>query len=211
MQRTARSNLVLRGIVATAIATTVGCQSPGYHTASGAAIGGLTGAAIGAMAGADSGQSLQGAAIGAAAGGSLGGLVGNQADRAESQMQAVRQANYAEAAGRAVSPQQVVQMVQSGLSDQVISEQIRTNGVTQSLNVDELVHLKQSGVSDALINAMQQARTPGAALQPVSPPGGTTIIREHWVGPPPGFYAPAPCYPCPPPFRRGGIHWRVHF
>src|SRR5690606_25981541 len=117
-----------------------GCQSPGYHTASGAAIGGLTGAAIGAMAGADSGKALEGAAIGAAAGGSLGGLVGNQADRAESQMQAVRQANYEEAAGRAVSPQQVVQMVQSGLSDQVISEQIRSNGVTQTLNVNELVY-----------------------------------------------------------------------
>lgn len=201
----------LAGIAAACLLLDAGCQSPGYHTASGAAIGGLTGAAIGALAGADTGKALEGAAIGAAAGGSLGGLVGNQADRAESQDQAVRQANYNAAYSRAVSPQQVVEMVGSGLSDQVITEQIRNHGVTQNLNVDDLVLLKQRGVSDAVINAMQQARTPSSQSYPPGPAGSTTIVREHWIGPPPVYCHPAPYYPCPPPFRHGGIHWRVQF
>lgn len=203
---------VAGGLGALASCVAVGCQSPGYHTASGAAIGGLTGAAIGAIAGSDTGKALEGAAIGAAAGGSLGGLVGNQVDRAESEEAAVRQAGYNEAMARAVSPQQVVEMVNNGLSDQVISEQIRANGVTQTLSVNDLVYLKQRGVSDAVLNAMQQAQTP--TTQPSWPPnpGSTTIVREHWIGPPPVYYAPPPCYPCPPPpFRRGRLHWGVTF
>ena len=126
------------------------------------------------LVGADQGKTLEGAAIGAAAGGSLGGLLGNQVDRAEAQDQAVRQANYDVAMNRAVSPQDVVQMVASGLSDTVITEHVRSYGVTQSLNVNDLVYLKQQGVSDAVINTMQQARTPNMAAYPPGPAGSTT-------------------------------------
>ncbi len=202
---------VTSGVLFTILMGVSGCQSSGYHTANGSAIGGLTGAAMGALAGSNRGKALEGAAIGAATGGALGGLLGNQVDQAEVRDASNRQAAYQEATSCAVSLQNVVDMVNGGLGESVIIEQVRTNGVLQPLGVNDLVYLKQRGVSDAIINAMQAATvvTPNTVVPPshISP----TVVQDHWVEvPPPVYYAPPPYYRWhhrPPP----GMHWQIEF
>lgn len=188
------------------IALGVGCQTSGPNTHAGAAIGGLSGAAIGAIAGADEGKSLQGAAIGATAGGLLGGALGNQIDSDIARDDAIRQANYNEAAARAVSVETVNEMAANGLSDPVIIAQVRANGMLRPLTTQDLIELKQRGVSDAVINAMQQApvvsATPRIAAAPVP-----VIVEEPWCEPAPiYFFRPRRHHHCPP-----GVSWHIAF
>lgn len=189
----------------------VGCRSAGPNTHAGAAIGGLSGAALGAIAGSNQGKSLEGAAIGATAGGLLGGAMGNQIDRDIARDDAVRQASMQEAASRAVTPAVVGEMVANGLSDAVIVEHIRANGVLNPLNTHELIMLKQRGVSDEVINAMQQAplATSLPTAQSVRPAPYPVYVEERYVAPPPVFFYGRPwrhhhhCHP--------GVSWHFDF
>lgn len=155
-----------------------GCVSgPGART--GTAFGGLSGALVGAAAGANKGKSLEGAAIGALAGSALGGAIGNAADRDNDRWMANQVAYEQDIRARSVSMDQVIQMTQSGLGDQVITNQIRTQGVAAPLTTNDLVMLKQSGVSDNVISAWQQQ----SRVQPATVPPRQVIVREHWVEP----------------------------
>ncbi len=178
-----------------------GCISgPGART--GTAFGGLGGALVGAAAGAQKGKSLEGAAIGALAGSALGGAIGNSADRDTERWEADQVAYQQEVLARSVSMDQVIQMTQSGLGEQVISNQIRTQGVAAPLTTNDLVMLKQSGVSDNVISAWQQQ----SQIQPAAIPPRQVIVREHWVEPAYGpdcyYYGPRHCAP------HAGIHFR---
>jgi hypothetical protein len=167
---------------------------------------------LGAIAGADNGKSLEGAAIGATAGGLLGGALGNQVDQDIARDDAVRQASMQEAAARAVTPDVVSEMVANGLSDAVVVEHIRANGVLNPLSTHELITLKQRGVSDEVINAMQQAPLATALpVQTVRPAAYPVYVEERYVAPPPVFYYGRPWrhrhhHHCDP-----GVSWHFSF
>jgi hypothetical protein len=56
---------------------------------------------------------------------------------------------------RPVSTDEVVHMVRSGVSENVIVAQLQTNGVVTRPDVNEVIRLSQEGVSEYVITAMQ--------------------------------------------------------
>jgi hypothetical protein len=189
-------------VVLSSVATG-GCQSPNYSR-NGTILGGLGGAGLGAAIGSKNGKNgLPGALIGGAVGAIAGNAIGESIDqdRAVAQQHAYAQGSAQQAARGSVTPQDVIAMSRSGLSEDVIANHVRTNGVTQSLQVNDLIYLRNQGVPDSVIQAMQQAPTSQvryqsaytAALPP--PPPVRPVVVEH-------IYA-APAY-CPPPYHH---HW----
>lgn len=188
-------------------ASSTGCVT-GPSARTGTAIGGLSGALLGAAAGMNSGRPLEGAAIGGLAGSVVGGALGNAVDKDREQF-AVQQAAWEQQVqARAITLDQVINMSRSGLGDQVIANQIRTQGVVAPLGTSELILLKQNAVSDNVIAAWQeQAANPARVVVPVARP--PVIIEEHWVEP---VWHPGPVW-CHPRFVRAcgptaGIHVR---
>lgn len=158
-----------------------GCAAPS-HASNGAALGTGLGALTGAVIGSQSGHAGGGALIGAAAGALTGGLIGDSMDAREERDAAVAQAQYAQsqsyAASQSLSTSDVVTMTRNGVSDDVIMNSLRTRGCRFDGSPDTIIYLKQQGVSDRVITAMQSAYQ-----VPVSAPV---------VAPPPVVYAPAP-------------------
>jgi hypothetical protein len=71
-----------------------------------------------------------------------------------------RQPNYPETlhvppTDAPISPDDVVAMTQSGLSDAMIIQQIQMKGVTQRLTVSDVIQLHRLGVREPVISAMQ--------------------------------------------------------
>ena len=67
-----------------------------------------------------------------------------------------------------ISHDDVVAMLQSGLSEQLVALQIQRRGVQYSLGVNDLIRLHQQGVSEGLIDLMQ-ANAVSTATPPVQP------------------------------------------
>jgi hypothetical protein len=149
-----------------------GCET---HTGTGLLAGGALGALAGGAIGAATGHAGTGALIGAAAGGTLGGVAGASADHHE-----YRQAVRADAQRRAMGLQDVVGLTKSGMSDQIIINQINTSGTAFHLSGAEVQWLHDNGVRDGVIEAMQ-----ATANRP--PP--VVYVREQpevvYVEPPP--------------------------
>ena len=129
-------------------------------------LGGLAGAGIGAAIGEDGGDALPGALIGGAIGALSGAMVGDSMDQQQAYRQAVVYDQQQQIA-QAVTFADVVAMTRAGLDDEVIVTQIRTKGMRQALTTGDLIMLKQQGVSDRTITAMQQYRHPVAVASPV--------------------------------------------
>src|SRR5262245_8960439 len=166
------------GVVAVAVLM-AGCQNMN-NTQSGALVGSGLGAATGAIIGEASGHAGGGALIGAAAGALAGGLAGNAADAREERDAAVAHAQYAQAhsqaIAQAVTDADVVTMTRSGVGDDVIINSIRTRGCRWNSAPENVIALKQQGVSDRVIEAMQNS-----GLHMPAP-----------AAPPPVVYAPPP-------------------
>jgi len=191
-----------------------GCAS---HADRGAAIGGLGGAGVGALIGEASGHGAEGALLGAAVGALGGSAIGDSVDRQNAEIQA----RMGRQMSGAVSPADVVAMVQNGVSEEVIATHIRTNGVQQRIQPGDLITLRNQGVSDYLINTMQTAPAggiqPAGYAQPIYGQPSTVVVEEHVYGPP-VYYGPRrywhhPHYCAPPPrvglsfgFSGGGRH-----
>jgi hypothetical protein len=220
-----KSLIIIVLAIGVTLATTVsaGCQTPNYQR-NGTILGGLGGAGLGAAIGNKSQNALAGGLIGGAIGAIAGNAVGEgiDQDRAAVQQQAAQQ-GYAQGAGMqaargAVTPQDVIAMSRAGLSEDVIATHVRTNGVTQQLQVNDLIYLRNQGVPDSVLQAMQQAPTSQArynaaytaSLPPPPPP--RPVVVEH-VYPAPVYY-PGPYwggyyhhhYHRPPP---GHVHWGI--
>jgi outer membrane lipoprotein SlyB len=182
---------------------TAGCQSPRYADR-GALFGGLTGAGVGAVVGDAAGNAGAGALIGTAVGALTGAAVGDSIDADLARSQAEIQARMGRQMQGAVTPQDVIAMTQAGLSDDVIVTHIRANGVAQPLQVNDLIGLRNTGVRDSVINAMQQ--TPPRVGQGVQP----TTVYPAYAAPPPVVVAPY--YPAwyPPPPPPVGLHYHRH-
>jgi hypothetical protein len=184
-----------------------GCRSP-YYADRGAAAGGLTGAAIGAAIGEHNDNPLAGAIIGGAAGTLAGAAVGDAIDADIARNDAIIQQQLGRRLAGAVTSQDVVQMTHAGLGDDVIVTHIRANGVAQPPNVQELITLKNSGVSDAVINALQ-SQPP--IQSPGPPPGARPVVVEehHYVAPP--YWGPGYCYHHHRPYPRSRVSWGFSF
>ena len=142
-----------------------------------------------------------------------GAAIGQGMDEMEARNRAAIEAQLG---GQRISPgactmEDVIMMSQAGVDDSLIVNHIRANGMTRIPNAQDLVLLKQQGVSTRVIEAMQQPPPPPSSEpvvyeQPVPPP---VIVEEHHWGPPawhpPHCYHPHYGHPRP----RGRIGWGV--
>lgn len=193
-------------LVSIILVSASGCAS---HADRGAAIGGLGGAGVGALIGEASGHGAEGALLGAAVGALGGAAIGTSVDQQEARRNAEIQARLGRQLSGAVGPTDVIQMTQAGLSEELITTHIASNGVQQRLQAGDLIALKNQGVSDRVINAMQTAPLAGGVqpagavvaqpvyAQPVYAAPAPVIVAEHYYGPPVWI---------PPPRR----HWHHH-
>lgn len=138
----------------------------------GGVLGGLAGTAIGAM----SGNAGAGAAIGAGSGAILGGLAGNAEDRQER-----REAAWA--ARNALSLNDVVQMSQRQIDDQLIINQIHSSSTVFNLSGQDVIYLRDQGVSQRVISALQAHRGPYRVVRPA----GSVVIVDPPPPPPVSF------------------------
>lgn len=148
-------------ILATAGAAVLlsGCVNPdgspnntGSGALAGAAMGAFTGAVIGGCrhAGPD-------ALIGAAAGALAGGLIGNAADREQDarwQAQAPRAYIVESGQSQPTSVANVKAMAKAGVSDDVIISQISNTRTVYHLAAQDVIGLRDAGVSEKVLNFM---------------------------------------------------------
>ena len=189
-----------------------GCAT-GSHAEIGTAIGAVTGAVGGAAIGKKSGNGTTGALIG----GAVGALAGSSIGKAMDEDQARRDRLIQESIGRRlagrVSNSDIIEMTRAGLSDDIIKNEIRSKGVRRRPDKDALISLKQNGVSDEVIKAMQD--TPPPAVAPARP-ARQVIVEEHYHhGPPvvPVYVRPTRVrhyYHAPPRPRRRRPRASVH-
>lgn len=199
-----RSRLALILAAALLTALSSGCRSMSYGD-KGTLFGGAFGAGTGAAIGAKSGHPVEGALIGTAIGAITGSAVGNSIDKDVARNRAEVEARMGRQMASAVTPQDVVAMTQAGLSDEVIATHIRAHGVAQPPQVNDLILLRNQGVSDHVLKAMQTSPGPQTAL--ANAPGAAPVIIQERVYAPPPYYGP--CWGPPPPyfgFRYGHHH-----
>lgn len=225
-------------VVSTVIFTaTGGCQTftqnPNRNTNTGALLGGLAGAGLGAAIGDGHHAAGPGAIIGAGVGALSGALIGESVDnqvqneRFAAAQQTQQQIAYQQAAiaqQGAVSPEDVINLTRAGLSEQVIAGQIRSRGMSRPLQVNDLIYLRNQGVGDGVIQAMQSAGPPATAnVAPALPAGyyapvpPRPIIVEQVYAPPPPYYygwgwGPGwGCYPHHHHHHGSRVGWSVSF
>ena len=219
-------------------------------TRNGAVLGGVGGAVIGGIIGHQNDETPEGALIGGAVGAVAGGLLGNarekqlerdryyqqqrwnQQQQWNHQQQCNNYSTYRNVPGRTagtrapgVTTGDVLTMTRSGVGESVIINHIYSTGIQRRIDTNEIIMLHQQGVTENVINAMQQAPirsaysnaagfTGSSATTIMTPPGGTVIVQEQ-VGTPtytastygtptyssPSYatpYNPAPDYSQPP-------------
>lgn len=201
-------------LLATLALVTAGCRNMN-NTESGAVVGTGVGATAGALIGSASGHAGGGALIGAAAGALTGGLAGNAADAREERDAAVAHAQYeharSQAIAQAVTESDVITMTRNGVGDDVIINSLRTRGCRWNSAPENVIALKQQGVSDRVIAAMQNiglhpptatvVTTPPVVYSPPPPPVGGVVVVGPGYGPRP-YWGPRPYYYGRPYYRR---------
>lgn len=125
-------------------ALSVGCTA----TEQGVVGGGLMGSVIGAIAGGRR-HSAAGAVVGGLAGAAVGGAIGSAKDEKTAARQAAAQRQPP------LSIPDVIQLTSSGMSDDVIIDQIRRSGAVYHLTAQDLLTLQNSGVREPVIREMQ--------------------------------------------------------
>ena len=97
-------------------------------------------------------------------GAGTGALVGNSQDKQDQRRQdAVIAATNAQAA-RQMSLTDIVQLTQQKVPDTIIVNQMNTSGSWFDLRTDDILYLRQQGVSDYIVSQMQVRRTPTAVI-----------------------------------------------
>lgn len=194
------------------IVVATGCSSP-YHSDRGALVGGLAGAGAGALVGSAVGSAGAGAAIGAGLGALTGAAVGSEMDQMEARNRALiaQQMGQQMAAG-AVRVDDVIAMTRARVNEDLILNHVAYHGLAAPLQPNDLIYLKQQGVSDRVVQTMQA--TPPRPLQPVlagqpvlvQPAPTPVVIQEYWDPRYPRgyYYYPRPCHHHPP-----GVSWGI--
>lgn len=127
----------------------------GNRREAGTALGSGIGAIAGGMIGEQSGHLFGGALLGALAGGVTGGLIGHAEDMREQRDNAITYAQYLESTGQVLTNVDVIKMVQSGLSDEVIIGTVHNSLGKYDLSPEATIQLKSYGTSDRVILALQ--------------------------------------------------------
>lgn len=183
-------------ILAAAPLIITGCENPNgtvNHTGTGALIGGASGAALGALLGGR--HAGEAALIGGALGAGTGAIVGNamdQDERARLRAQAPQTYERIEQA-QPLYPNDIKNMVKSGVTDDVIISQINATHSVYHLSAPDIIDLHQAGVSQTVINAMINTANGVPPAQPVvvdapppAPPAETIVVSPGpgyvWVG-----------------------------
>lgn len=171
------------------------CAQAQQNADRGAVLGGVAGGLLGAGIGKHNDETAAGALIGGAVGVVTGAMVGNSMDQRANEAY-VRQQYYQQArrqqVARAISSYDVISMSQSGVSPDVIINQIRQNGVQQAPNVQDVILMHRQGVHDAVIAAMQEYAA-GPALPAPAPAiveRPVVVEQYHYVAPPPPYWGP---------------------
>ncbi len=176
-----------------------GCMYPGGrpdYTGSGALSGAAAGAAIGGMAT----RSGQGALIGGAIGAMAGGLVGHGMDaQEEARLQAQAPSTYERVRhDQPLTVSDVKELARAGVGEDLIISQIRSSRTVYHLTTAEIIDLKNSGVSERVIDFMINTPSqtdyseiagvsgscpPASLPEPVSisPGPGFVWVRGAWV------------------------------
>ena len=192
--------VLMLGVLALAL---TGCETP-YgtpdRTGTGALAGGGIGAASGALIGSASGSAGEGALIGGAVGAIAGGLIGHSMDMDEqARLRAQAPQTYVRVEqGQPLSVADVKALAQARLSDDVIISQIRNSRTVYHLGVSDIIDLKNSGVSERVIDYMINTATAtgGAAAVAAPMPAGPAVVE---AAPPPApvetvLVSPGPGY-----------------
>ncbi|MFT5524670.1 MAG: outer membrane lipoprotein SlyB [Pirellulaceae bacterium] len=199
-------------IVATLILVASGCTHTDTYRQQGTLVGGGLGALVGAAIGEHNNETLAGTAIGTAVGAMVGNTMGQTVDNDLARAQAITQQRIGRQLSSAVTTQDVIEMSRAQLGDEVIMTQIRANGVRQRPSVDDLIALRNSGVSNGVLTALQQAHPP--VTSPVRRPP-TVIVEERYVVPAVAprsyWHGRGNHYPVcrPVPSHHRGGHWGV--
>jgi len=150
-----------------------GCYTPEGQpdrTAGGALTGGALGAGTGAIIGSASGHAGEGALIGGLLGALTGGVIGNAMDEQQREILARQSPRTMERIeqGQPLGLADIKALAQAGLSDEVIISQIRSSRAIYHLSTAEIIDLKDSGVSQRVIDFM--INTPSMYPPPPAPP-----------------------------------------
>lgn len=151
-------------LISLSLLSTVGCSCMS-NTEKGMLGGTAAGVGAGALIGRGNPAAM---AIGGIAGAMTGGLFGSAQDAREDRRawaQAHSNAQAAQAA-RQMSINEVVQLSQQRMPDQMIVNQMNTTGSSFDLRSDDLIYLRQQGVSDHVITQMQVRRGGPVVVHP---------------------------------------------
>jgi len=146
-------------IIALAASTAVltGCQYPNGE-ANNTGTGALTGGAIGAASGAVIGgrNPAAGALVGGAIGAVAGGVIGNSMDqRQRDYLRTQAPQTYARVdQGQPLTVEDVKALARAGISEDVIINQIRSSHTVYHLSAADIIDLRDSGVTDKVVNFM---------------------------------------------------------
>ncbi len=191
-----RSLALMLGALALVLA---GCQTPygtPNQTGTGALVGGGVGAASGAILGGLGGRPAEGALIGGALGAVTGALVGHSMDEEErARLRAEAPQTYIRVEqGQPLSVADVKALAQAKLSDDVIISQIRNSHTVYHLSTADIIDLKNSGVSERVIDYMINTATAAGGAPAVISPAPATVVEAP---PPPAetvVVSPGPGY-----------------
>jgi hypothetical protein len=161
-----------------------GCVGPNgqpNYTGSSALIGGASGAAIGAAA--DRRNPGAGALIGGAAGLIAGGLIGNSMDQQAAAQRATQPPPTVVVAPQSqpMSIADIKAMAKSGISDDIIINQIMNTHSVYNLDANDIIDLKTAGVSDKVMTYMMNTSASVVATQ--APPPPPTEVQAAPPGP----------------------------
>lgn len=144
-------------VLALCLMAGAGCAN---KTRTGALVGTGVGTGIGAAIGHQIGKGKEGALIGAAIGATSGALMGKKEDEQGEQDAINRNVAHREAERvaqeRAMSNFDVMDMGRSQISDAIIINTIQDRGGAFDTTPSGIISLKQAGVSDTVIMAMQK-------------------------------------------------------
>ncbi len=155
-------------MLAAAAAMLTSCET---KTGTGALVGGILGAGVGAGIGAavsgGTGAAI-GAGAGAAGGALIGGLIGNamdEQDRCCMQRCCPRVLDKCDRCAP-LSYNDIKEMSKAGVSDGAIINQIKSSGSYFNLSSADIADLKNAGVSQSVIDAMNACCKPKCCPQP---------------------------------------------
>ena len=197
-----------------------GCTSP-YdgspdRTGTGALTGGAIGAGAGALIGSASGHAGEGALIGSAVGLITGGLVGHSMDQEEqARLRAQAPVTYQRVEqGQPLSIADIKALAKAGISEDIIISQLRASHSVYRLSTADIIDLRDSGVSNKVIDYMINTESSSSAVQPAPAP---QVVYVQQAPPPPRVetvvVSPGPGYTWVGGewLWNGGWNWRAGY